>query len=65
MIESVADGDVLEAQYWPEGKHSIELRDDPLLPVIFQDDWLIIVNKPAGMVTHPTYLHEKGSVTDR
>jgi 23S rRNA pseudouridine1911/1915/1917 synthase len=65
MIESVAVGDVLEAQYWPEGKHNIELRDDPLLPVIFQDDWLIIVNKPAGMVTHPTYLHEKGSVTDR
>ena len=29
----------------------------------FLDDWLMVVSKPAGMVTHPTYLHEKGSLT--
>lgn len=65
MIDKVEAGDVLIAEYWPHGKSLPELNHDPDLPVIYQDDWLIIINKPAGMVTHPTYLHDKGSVTDR
>lgn len=65
MIDPVEAGDVLVAEYWPQGNKPQPLKKDPLLPVIYQDEWLIIVNKPTGMVTHPTYLHDKGSVTDR
>lgn len=65
MIDPVETGDILVAEYWPEGNKPAPLRMDPLLPVVYQDEWLIIVNKPTGMVTHPTYLHDKGSVTDR
>ena len=65
MIDPVKTGDVLVAEYWPEGSKNAPLKKDPLLPIVYQDEWLIIVNKPIGMVTHPTYLHDKGSVTDR
>lgn len=65
MIDPVHSGDVLIAEYWPHGINLPPLRQDPDLPVIFQDDWLIVINKPAGLVIHPTYLHEKGTVTDR
>jgi 23S rRNA pseudouridine1911/1915/1917 synthase len=45
--------------------------EQPRLPVvpeegplhrIFEDDHLLVVNKPAGMVSHPTYLHPGGSL---
>lgn len=65
MIDKVNTGDVLIAEYWPHGKESVDLKNDPELPYIFRDEWLIIVNKPAGIVTHPTFLHDRGSVTDR
>jgi 23S rRNA pseudouridine1911/1915/1917 synthase len=65
MVDKVNAGDILVAEYWPHGRSSGDLKNDPKLPVIYKDDWLVIVNKPAGMVTHPTYLHDRGSVTDR
>lgn len=29
---------------------------------LFEDDHLLVVNKPAGIVSHPTYLHPAGSL---
>src|SRR3954453_15626699 len=50
----------------------VELPDEqPRAPVrpeqgqldrVFEDDHFLIVNKPAGMVSHPTYLHPGGSL---
>src|SRR6266702_5420753 len=34
------------------------------LPIIYQDHHLLIVNKPAGVVTHPTYKHADGTMWD-
>ncbi len=34
------------------------------IPVIFQDHHLLIVNKPAGLVIHPTYKHADGTMWD-
>ena len=34
------------------------------IPVIYQDHYLLIVNKPAGMVIHPTYKHSDGTMWD-
>ena len=65
MIDPVEAGDLLEAKYHPKGNDIAPLRKDPSLPVLYHDDWLIVVNKPSNMVTHPTYLHDKGSATDR
>lgn len=33
-------------------------------PIIYQDHHLLIVNKPAGLVIHPTYKHADGTMWD-
>lgn len=32
------------------------------LDILFEDEHLIVVNKPAGMVVHPSYGHEQGTL---
>ena len=34
------------------------------LDIIYQDHYLLIVNKPAGLVIHPTYKHADGTMWD-
>jgi 23S rRNA pseudouridine1911/1915/1917 synthase len=34
------------------------------IPIIYQDHHLLIVNKPAGLVTHPTYKHPDNTMWD-
>ncbi len=64
MVDPVRAGDQLIAQFDPHPGQARELRTIPGVAVRFQDDWLIVVNKPSGMVVHPTYLHSRGSLTD-
>lgn len=48
----VAEGDVVEIALAPAEESHIGPQDIPL-DVVFEDDALIVVNKPAGMVVHP------------
>ncbi len=32
------------------------------LDILFEDDFLLVVNKPAGMVVHPSYGHDTGTL---
>lgn len=34
------------------------------LDILYEDDWLIVVNKPAGMVVHPAYGHRSGTLVN-
>lgn len=34
------------------------------LEIVFEDDYLLIVNKPAGMVTHPAYKNYSGTLVN-
>src|SRR6266571_7310667 len=34
------------------------------IPIIYQDHHLLVVNKPAGLVIHPTYKHAGGTMWD-
>jgi 23S rRNA pseudouridine1911/1915/1917 synthase len=36
--------------------------EDGALDVLFEDEHLVIVNKPAGIVVHPTYRHTSGTL---
>lgn len=75
MIDPVFSGDRIVARYQageagPDGRLQAgryrpdALRDVPGVAVRYLDDWILLAVKPAGMVTHPTYLHETGSLTD-
>jgi 23S rRNA pseudouridine1911/1915/1917 synthase len=35
------------------------------LPILYQDHHLLVVNKPPGLVIHPTYKHAEGTMWDR
>jgi 23S rRNA pseudouridine1911/1915/1917 synthase len=34
------------------------------IPIVYQDHHLLVVNKPAGLVIHPTYKHASGTMWD-
>ena len=36
----------------------------PIIPIIYQDHHLLVVNKPAGLVIHPTYKNAEGTMWD-
>jgi len=41
----------------------VEAEEIPL-DIVFEDDYLIIVNKPAGMVAHPAYANYTGTLVN-
>src|SRR5713226_4277949 len=38
--------------------------ESTMVPVVYQDHHLLIVNKPAGLVVHPTYKHSGDTLWD-
>lgn len=64
MIDPVAAGDRLVARTAGHTDHPEPLRQPAGIGFVYQDDWLVILNKPAGLVVHPTYRHETGTLTD-
>jgi len=43
----------------------IEVVPEPItLDVVYEDDLLLVVNKPAGMVVHPAYGHRSGTLVN-
>jgi 23S rRNA pseudouridine1911/1915/1917 synthase len=55
-------GDAVEAVL-PAARPVGELRAEDLgVPVVFADDHLLVVDKPAGMVTHPSRGHSTGTL---
>ncbi|HRE41413.1 MAG TPA: RluA family pseudouridine synthase [Ignavibacteria bacterium] len=40
------------------------LPEDIPLDIVFEDEYLLIVNKPAGMVTHPAYKNYSGTLVN-
>jgi 23S rRNA pseudouridine1911/1915/1917 synthase len=56
-----AAGDVVSVTL-PELKRARMSPEELPLDVLFEDDALLILNKPAGLVVHPTYRHMSGTV---
>ncbi len=40
------------------------MTSDTIIPILYQDHYLLIVNKPAGLVIHPTYKHADATMWD-
>ena len=38
------------------------LPEDIPLDIVFEDKYLLLINKPAGMVTHPAYKNYSGTL---
>lgn len=62
FIDSCKSGDVLEVILKPEYYDS-EAEDLPL-DVLYEDEDVLVVNKPPFMVTHPTKSHQTGTLSN-
>ncbi len=57
------NGDAV-AVHLPEPEISEVVPEDIPLEVLYEDDDLIAINKPAGMVVHPSYGHVSGTLVN-
>ncbi|MGM9941492.1 MAG: RluA family pseudouridine synthase [Bulleidia sp.] len=57
VTETVHEGDVIELTF-PEKDtpHAIRIMNEP--EILYEDEDIVIVNKPAGMVCHPSHEHQ-------
>ena len=58
----LAGGEAIEADL--PGPGTLEPDPDPV-PVRYEDDWLAVVSKPAGVVAHPTPSRRTGTLVNR
>jgi len=56
-------GDTVVATLPPPPSGAIAPEDIPL-DVLFEDDHLIVVNKPAGLIVHPARAHKSGTLVN-
>jgi len=54
-------GDVMAITLPDEAPAAAMIGEDLALDVVYEDESLLAVNKPAGMVVHPTYKHARGT----
>jgi 23S rRNA pseudouridine1911/1915/1917 synthase len=61
--QRVAAGDRIEAE--PPGPVAARVLPEPLdVPVLYEDDDLVVVDKPAGLVVHPAPGHPSGTLVN-
>lgn len=59
----IAEGDIIIVNI-PEPKIYDAVAEDIPLNIVYEDDYLIIVNKPKGMVVHPAAGHIDGTLVN-
>jgi 23S rRNA pseudouridine1911/1915/1917 synthase len=50
--------------HWPEAKPAEAQPEDIPLDILFEDQSLLVVNKPAGLVVHPAAGHEEHTLVN-
>jgi 23S rRNA pseudouridine1911/1915/1917 synthase len=50
-------GDIVSILLPEEAPRAVMAAEDSAVDVLYEDDQLLAVNKPAGLVVHPTYRH--------
>jgi 23S rRNA pseudouridine1911/1915/1917 synthase len=57
----VRPGECIEVDEPPAGETELVAEQVPFT-VVYEDDWLLVVDKPAGVVVHPAPGHEHGTL---
>jgi 23S rRNA pseudouridine1911/1915/1917 synthase len=58
----MAAGDALSIDLPERRSRAIPRAEAPLIDVRHEDDGLLVVNKPAGQVSHPSFRHDSGTL---
>jgi 23S rRNA pseudouridine1911/1915/1917 synthase len=59
----VRHGDQLRIQL-PEPKHDLPVPEDIPLDILYEDEWLALINKPPAMVVHPAKGNWSGTLVN-
>ncbi|MFD0961384.1 RluA family pseudouridine synthase [Paenibacillus chungangensis] len=59
----VSAGDVVQLRMLREESDDILPEDIPIR-IVYEDEYLLIVNKPAGLIVHPTHGHYTGTLAN-
>jgi len=59
----VGSGDVIVVRIPPSAPTTIEAEAIPL-SIVYEDDDLIVIDKPAGLVVHPAAGHDRGTLVN-
>ncbi len=59
-----AMGIEVEVHFPGAGSYAPPVAQDIPLSILFEDDWLLAVNKPPGIVAHPTKAHADGTLVN-
>lgn len=60
----LAGGDLLVAELLEEEEMPAPQPEDIALDILYEDDYILVVNKPAGMVVHPSQGHSDGTLVN-
>lgn len=60
----LCDGDILEVIFPPEERSETLLKEDVSLDIVFEDQSILIINKPPYMSTIPSREHPTGSLAN-
>jgi 23S rRNA pseudouridine1911/1915/1917 synthase len=55
-------GDLVAVVLPDEAPRVVMAAEDVRVEIIYEDDYLLAINKPAGLVVHPTYKHTAGTL---
>ena len=61
--QSLHAKDIISIDFWEEPQ-LMDLPEDIPLEVIFEDEEILIINKPAGLVVHPGSGNQKGTLVN-
>lgn len=64
VVDPISDGDTIRVVLDEEEENDLILSENIPLDIIYEDDYLIAVNKQAGMVVHPTTGHPNGTMAN-
>ncbi|MBQ3414367.1 MAG: RluA family pseudouridine synthase [Clostridia bacterium] len=60
----VKENDIITVNFDYEEANSNIVPKKMNLNIIYEDDWLLAIDKPAGFATHPSILHYKDSISN-
>jgi 23S rRNA pseudouridine1911/1915/1917 synthase len=60
----IQPGDVIEVNLPEPVRHNEIIAQDIPLDIVYEDDTVLVINKPAGMVVHPAYGNWDGTLVN-
>lgn len=62
--DTITSNDLIEIDLTIPEDNSNIVASQMKLDIIYEDDWLLVVNKPAGIPIHPSRLHYEDSLSN-